>query len=100
MVQGSYFVPVQLRPVGQELVADLPQGGLIGFAGGIGDADDVEACVVGGAGGVEGIFTDNAPVGVSAAQACKGLEKYIRPALVERPLCLHISRNIHRCPNG
>ena len=59
----------------QELVADLPQGGLIGLAGGIGDADDVEACVVGGAGGVEGILTDNAPVGVSAAQACKGLEK-------------------------
>ena len=52
-----YLIPVQLRPVGQELVADLPQGGFIGLAGGIGDADDVEACVVCGAGGVEGIFT-------------------------------------------
>ena len=60
---------LQLRPPGQELVADAAEGGFIGGAGGVGDADDVKAGVVGGAGRVEGILADGAAVRVGAAEA-------------------------------
>lgn len=67
--QGLFLSELQLRPPGQELVADTAEGGFIGGAGGVGDADDVKACVVGGAGRVEGILADGAAVRVGAAKA-------------------------------
>ena len=65
----SYLFSLQLRPPGQELVADVAESGFIGGAGGVGDADDVKTCVVGGAGRVEGILADGAAVRVGATEA-------------------------------
>ena len=41
MCNSLFLSELQLRPPGQELVADAAEGGFIGGAGGVGDADDV-----------------------------------------------------------
>ena len=68
----------------------MAEGGLVGGAGGVGDADDVEARVVGSAGGVEGILADGAGTGVGAAKTVERLEEDVRAALVERALRLDV----------
>ena len=65
--------PVQCSPVRQELVADAVQSGGVGGAGGVLNAHQIEAGVMGGLGSVERVLAHGAPGGVCAAKAVQRL---------------------------
>ena len=70
-----YLRPVQRSPVRQKLIAYPAQGGGIGSAGGVLNAHQIEAGVMGGLGSVERILAHGAPGGLRAAKAVQRLHK-------------------------
>ena len=65
--------PVQCSPVRQELVADAAQSGGVGGAGGVLNAHQIEAGVMGGLGSVERVLAHGTPGGLRAAKAVQRL---------------------------
>ena len=65
--------PVQCSPVRQELVADAAQSGGVGGAGGVLNAHQIEAGVMGGLGSVERVLAHGTPGRACAAKAVQRL---------------------------
>ena len=87
---GSDLPPLQLVPILEELVADAAQFRLIGGAGGVLDADNIETGIVGRAGRIERILADGTAARVAAAQMFQRLEKDGRMALVQNALRFNV----------
>ena len=66
-----YLRPVQRSPVRQKLIAYPAQGGGIGSAGGVLNAHQIKAGVVGSLGGIKGILAHGAPGRACAAKAIR-----------------------------